>query len=61
VRVHDADWRRNEFETIRRLDARLREACAKHGLVWPPEPSEEERAEAEADGRLIFRTKAKKF
>ncbi len=50
--IHDAEHQRDEFETCKRLIARLHEALVKHGKEPRPQPSEEERAEAEEDGRL---------
>ena len=50
--IHDAEHQRDEFETFKRLGARLVEVLVKHGKEPRPQPSEEERAEDEEDGRL---------
>ena len=49
--IHDAEYQRDEVEISKRLRARLDEFHVKHGQERR-QPSEEERAEDEADGRL---------
>lgn len=49
--IHDAEHQRDEFEITKRLSARLDEFHVKHGKERR-QPSEEERAEDEEDGRL---------